>query len=110
MEAVKRIQDNKIIYDITGRVDTQTAPDLQDILDEILNETENQKQIINLVLNLSSVDYLSSAGLRTILHVKKRIDSIEGSSLVIANVQDVVMEIFDMTGFTDFLTFEKFEN
>ncbi len=103
MEINKKCEDNKLTYYIKGRIDTQTAPDLQDEIDKSLKEAEEQKSAIQLVLDLEKVDYMSSAGLRTVLHVKKFIDSLENSSLKLLNVQPPVMEILDMTGFTDFL-------
>lgn len=106
MEAIKKIIDDKTIYDISGRVDTQTAPDLQDILDSDLDNFEQNQTKVNLVLNMKNVEYLSSAGLRTVLHVKKRLDSFENdSSLLIVNEIPEVREVFEMTGFTDFLVF-----
>ncbi|MBQ3093112.1 MAG: STAS domain-containing protein [Clostridia bacterium] len=106
MEAIKKIIDDKTIYDISGRVDTQTAPDLQDILDSDLDNFEQNQTKVNLVLNMKNVEYLSSAGLRTVLHVKKRLDAFENdSSLLIVNEIPEVREVFEMTGFTDFLVF-----
>ncbi len=107
MEFEKKLEGNKLTYYIKGRIDTQTAPDLQEEIDIPLKEAEEQKSGIHLVLDLEKVDYMSSAGLRTILHVKKYIDSIENSSLKLLNVQPPVMEILDMTGFTDFLDLGK---
>lgn len=106
MEAIKKIIDDKTIYDISGRVDTQTAPDLQDILDTDLDNFEQNQEKVNLVLNMKNVEYLSSAGLRTVLYVKKRLDAFENdSSLLIVNEIPEVREVFEMTGFTDFLVF-----
>ena len=106
MEAIKKIIDDKTIYDISGRVDTQTAPDLQDILDSDLDNFEQNQKKVNLVLNMKNVEYLSSAGLRTVLYVKKRLDAFENdSSLLIVNEIPEVREVFEMTGFTDFLVF-----
>ncbi len=101
MEIEKVAQEGKVIYKIKGRIDTQTSPDLQAKLDESFDEGEN-----NLVLDFTEVDYLSSAGLRTILYAQKKVNNIEGGSLVIIKVTPTVMEIFDMTGFTEFLTLE----
>ena len=101
MEIEKVAQEGKVIYKIKGRIDTQTSPDLQAKLDESFDAGEN-----NLVLDFSEVEYLSSAGLRTTLYVQKKVNNIEGASLVIIKVTPAVMEIFDMTGFTEFLTLE----
>lgn len=103
MEVNKKCEGNMITYYIKGRIDTQTAPDLQDEIDISLKEAESQHIGLKLVLDLKEVDYMSSAGLRTILYVKKFIDNMENASLKLLNVQPPVMEILDMTGFTDFL-------
>ncbi len=104
MEISKSREEGKLIYAIEGRIDTQTAPDLQDELDKDFEEIkETGGNVIDLTLDLGNVSYMSSAGLRTVLYTKKKIDSMTGSALHIINVQPAVMEIFDMTGFVDFL-------
>lgn len=98
MEVKKTNEESGTVYHITGRIDTQTAPELQAMLDESFKNNE-----INLVLDFKEVEYMSSAGLRTVLYAQKRVNTISGASMVIINVQPVVMEVFEMTGFTDFL-------
>lgn len=106
MELEKKSLNGKYIYNVTGRVDTQTAPDLQDVFEEDLNNYEQKQEQVQIVLNLQNVEYLSSAGLRAVLYVKKRLDAFENnSSLLIVNEKPEVKEIFEMTGFTDFLSF-----
>ena len=101
MEIEKIAQEGKVVYRITGRIDTQTSPEFQTQLDESFDKGE-----VNLVLDFENVEYLSSAGLRTILYAQKRINGIEGGSMIIVGVGPTVMEVFDMTGFTEFLTLE----
>jgi len=104
VEITKSREGNKVLCSVNGRIDTQTAPDLQDEIHNSFIEAENElENKMELILDFKNVSYMSSAGLRTILHTKKKIDSMAGSSLRIINVQAPVMEIFDMTGFTDFL-------
>lgn len=104
MEMNKTREGNNVIYEVVGRVDTHTAPDLQDEVDRTFEETEqNYDNKISLVLDFAGVDYLSSAGLRAILYIKKKIDTMDDSSLKIINVVPIVMEVFSMTGFSDFL-------
>lgn len=98
MDIEKKIDDGKVIYHIIGRVDTQTAPDLQAALDKGFEEGEK-----DLVLDFVDVQYLSSAGLRTVLYAQKRINTMDGGKMILVNVKPVVMEVFDMTGFSDFL-------
>ena len=106
MDFEKMRDETKVFYDVSGRIDTQTAPDFQDEIDECLAESEKDfENKINLTLNFKDVQYVSSAGLRTLLYIKKKIDKMaENSSFEIINVQPEVMDVFNMTGFTEFLT------
>ena len=82
-----------------GRLDSNSAPEIEEILRE---QVANYDKMI---LNLSSLDYISSAGLRLlkILHMdmKKK-----HGELTIRNCNSLVMEVFEMTGFAGLLTFE----
>lgn len=98
MEIEKKIDDGKVIYHIIGRIDTQSAPELQAALDKGFEEGEK-----DLVLDFIDVQYLSSAGLRTVLYAQKRINTMNEGKMVLVNVKPVVMDVFDMTGFSDFL-------
>lgn len=89
-------EEGKCIYNIKGRVDTQTAPELQKAVDESFAKGEN-----NLIFNFDKVEYLSSAGLRVVLYTQKKCNVTENSSFEIINVNPQVMEVFDMTGFND---------
>lgn len=102
MEIEKVLQGEKTIIYVNGRLDIQTAPEFQDELDEIIGEEKT-----NLVLDLKEVDYVSSAGLRAILYIQKKLDTIEGSTMIVKNVCPDVMEVFEMTGFTEFLKIEN---
>ncbi len=83
---------------LEGRLDTTTAPQLEKFL------IENSDGIKDMVLDLEKLEYISSAGLRVILGAHKRMSKI--GSLKLINVCDEVMEVFDMTGFTDILDIE----
>jgi len=101
----KNREEDKVIYNLSGRLDTQSSPDFQDDLDLTFEQSEKEhNNHIDLVLDFSNLEYMSSAGLRTILYAKKQVDSMESSSIEVINVVPEVMEVFSMTGFTDFLT------
>lgn len=102
MEVEKVQTGEKTVYHVSGRIDTQTSPELQKLLEVGFEEGENK-----VVLDLKETVYLSSAGLRVILYAQKRIDDIKGGSLTVVNVAPVVMEVFNMTGFTDFMKIEE---
>lgn len=99
MEIEKVNQADKTILYVTGRVDTKTAPEFQKVIDDTLDNNE-----LVLEFDFKGVEYLSSAGLRAILYAQKKINTIPHASLTITRVNEDVMEIFNMTGFSDFLT------
>ncbi len=84
---------------LTGRLDTTTAPSLEAVLEELLPTAQE------LVLDLGELEYISSAGLRVILKAQKAMARRGGMRL--RRVPAPVMEVFDVTGFTDLLTIEE---
>lgn len=84
---------------LSGRLDTSTAPELEATLEEVLGNAKK------LTLNLEKLEYISSAGLRVILKAQKAMNGRDGMTLT--HVPEAVMEVFDITGFSDFLTIEK---
>lgn len=101
MELEKITEEGKITLTIRGRIDTQTAPEFQEQLDLLFAEPA-----LNLVLDFKDVEYISSAGLRTVLYAQKRINDMPNSSMKLINVSADVLDVFSMTGFTDFLIIE----
>ena len=88
---------NALEFKLKGRLDTNTSPELEKaIKDE--NITEDL-----VILDFAELDYISSAGLRVLLSTKKNLDSL-GKSLEIHNINDVVKEVFNVTGFINILT------
>lgn len=83
-----------------GHLDTVTAPQLEKVLTE---ETEGVKMLI---FDMKGLEYISSAGLRTLLAASKRMKA-EGGSMVVRHANKDVMEVFTITGFTDILTIEE---
>ena len=94
---IKRNADETII-ELTGRLDTTTAP----ALDKTVNEDVEDAK--NLVLNLKGLEYISSAGLRVLLSAQKKMQKV--GSMKVKNVCEEVMEVFEMTGFADILVIE----
>jgi len=82
---------------IEGRIDTTTAPDFEKEIDSLGDVTD-------LVLDFAGVEYISSAGLRVVLKAQKMMNT-QGKMKLI-NVNDEVMDVFDITGFIDILTIE----
>ena len=83
---------------IEGRLDTTNAADVGMAINDELDG------IRELILDLKDLEYISSMGLRVILELQKRMK--EQGKMKVVNVNDTVMEIFKMTGFTKFMTIE----
>ena len=79
-----------------GRLDTLTAPEMEAAI------RENLKDAAMLVLDFAKLDYISSAGLRVLLTAHKN----TAGKMKITNVNELVREVFDVTGFSDVLTIE----
>ena len=102
MNVSKKAEGTKLTIVISGRVDTTTAPELEN---EIKSSYEG---ITDLVLDFAEVKYISSAGLRVLLSAQK-VMAKQGSMKLI-NVSSDIMEIFEVTGFSDILTIETEDN
>ena len=83
---------------LEGRLDTMTAPELEAELNKDLGSVES------LTLDFSKLDYISSAGLRVLLSAHKAMSSKGG--MKVTHVNEIVREVFDVTGFADILTIE----
>lgn len=92
----KTYENGKIFLAVRGRLDTITAPRLQDILIPSIDEA---KQI---ELDFTELSYMSSAGLRVLL-MGQNTASEKGVLMTLSNVTEEIMEILEMTGFTDIL-------
>ena len=83
---------------VEGRLETTTAPELEAI---VKNELDG---VTELTFDFSKLDYISSAGLRVLLAAQKKMN-VQGS-MKVTNANEIVSEIFDVTGFSDILTLE----
>ena len=92
---IKRNAEETII-ELVGRLDTTTAPVLDKTINEDIGDTNN------LVLNVKGLEYISSAGLRVLLGAQKKMKG----AMKLTAVCELVMEVFEMTGFADILTIE----
>ena len=87
-----------LVIEIVGRLDTTTAPALEKAINEDIGDAKN------LILDMNSLEYISSAGLRVLLAAQKKMQQI--GSMKVIKVREEVMEVFEMTGFADILTIE----
>lgn len=99
MEIKKELINSTLVISLTGRLDTTTAPDLEEVLDSSL------EGITELELNMAGVPYVSSAGLRVVIAAMKRMK--KQGPMKVTHVCDDVYEVLDITGLLDFLTVEK---
>lgn len=100
MEITKTQNGSELIMAIDGRLDTNAAPKLIAQLDEVLVDG-----VEKFVLDMKACDYVASSGLRAILSAQKKMNSLQGT-MIVKNVVSDVMEVFEMTGFSDILDFE----
>lgn len=87
-----------LTIDVNGRLDTTTAPALETVLSEAL------EGVTDLTFNFEGLEYISSAGLRVLLAAQKRMN--RQGAMRVKNVCGEIREVFDITGFSDFLTIE----
>ncbi len=94
----RNLSGSSLTIAITGRLDTATAPQLEGEL------KRSVAGVMELVFDFAGLEYISSAGLRVLLSAQKVMN--RQGSMVIRNVNDVVSEVFEVTGFADILTIE----
>ena len=94
----KNANGNELVIALEGRLDTTTAPQLDEDLKTSLNGVQD------LVFDFAKLEYISSAGLRILLAAQKIMN--KQGKMVVKNVSEEVKEIFEVTGFSDILTIE----
>ena len=99
MNITKSVNGTVLTVTISGRLDTSTAPSLETELKDSLNG------ITELVFDISGLDYISSAGLRVLLSALKAMNAQKGTMRV-TGANEMIREIFDVTGFSDILILE----
>ena len=98
LNIVKEQKDTTLTVFLEGRLDTTTSPELEKML------KENLDGMTELILDFEKLEYISSAGLRVLLSAQKTMN--RQGKMKLIHVQDAVREIFEVTGFLDFLTVE----
>ena len=96
MEIKKTLEDSKLIVALEGRLDTTTAPELEEALKDELEKVDS------ITCDFEKLEYISSAGLRVLLTAQKTMNA--KGAMTICNVNSDIMEVFDITGFGDILT------
>lgn len=98
MTIEKLVNGNAAVLKIIGMLDTETAPELEAVIDSEL------VGIHDLTLDFEALEYVSSAGLRVILKAQKMMNA--AGKMKVVHVNESIMEIFEITGFTSILTIE----
>lgn len=98
MEIQKTLNGTALTVAVEGRLDTTTSPKMEE---ELRNSIDG---ITDLVLDFGKLEYISSAGLRVLLAMQKIMN--RQGKMMLKNVGDVVMEVFEVTGFVDILNIE----
>ena len=100
MDIFKTYEDDKLTVAIKGRLDTFTAADFTE---QLAGDFEGLKE---LVLDFTDLEYLSSAGLRALMSCQKKLKAVDGS-LTVKNPNEMVQDVFELTGFDKILRIEK---
>lgn len=94
----KNLNETELTLSLSGRLDTTTAPRLEMELKASLDNVDS------LIMDFKELEYISSAGLRVLLSAQKVMN--KQGKMVIRHVNDTILEVFEVTGFTDILTIE----
>jgi len=92
----KTLENGAAVFALEGRLDTVTAPELEQALKEALDGVNE------LTLDFEKLEYISSAGLRVLLSAQKTMS--KQGEMKVVHVNEAIMEIFEVTGFSDILT------
>lgn len=98
MNIIKNTEGKTLNIALEGRLDTTTAPQLEAELKQSIADNAE------LNLDFAKLEYISSAGLRVLLAAQKVMN--KQGKMIIRNVNDVISEVFEVTGFADILTIE----
>ena len=98
MNITKSMNGTNLTVVLEGRLDTTTAPELEKELKDVADSVNE------LTLDFSKLDYISSAGLRVLLSAHKTMSKKGG--MKVTHVNEIVSEVFDVTGFADILNIE----
>lgn len=99
MTITKNTENGVLTLALEGRLDTNTAPELEKEISVSLTA-----DVQTLILDLKDLEYISSAGLRVLLAAQKKMN--KQGNMVVKNANDMIMDVFQVTGFVDILTIE----
>jgi len=97
MEVIEKKQNDISIFEVSGRLDSNTSPELEKQLFDAI-----EKGSKNVIVDFEDLDYISSAGLRVILKATKTLKGSDGI-FVLCSLKDYVKEVFEISGFDSYL-------
>lgn len=103
MNITKRMNDDVLIIDLEGNLDTATATEAGDKFQEIIKD-----EYLKVIVNLEKTDYIASSGLRVFLMLAKELDKINGKAKF-CNLNSVIEQVFEFSGFDSFIDVYKTE-
>lgn len=98
LDIKKTIEGEKALLELSGRIDSNTAVKLEQAVKASIDG------VTELTLDMKETEYISSAGLRVLLAAQKQMN--KQGKMKVLNVNETVMEVFEITGFADILTIE----
>lgn len=99
MEIVNKAEGTKMTMEISGWLDTQTSPQLEEALSAL------DDSVTSLVFDFAKLEYISSAGLRQVIAAYKKMADKDGFKII--NISDEVYDVFKLTGFDQKINIEK---
>ncbi len=100
MEIATREFKRSTVIEVSGRIDSATAPQLASVLNDLIEEGQ-----YNLVLDMGDTEFISSAGLRVLIDTQKMVRHLNRGELVLADVPKPICEAFDLAGFVPLFKF-----
>lgn len=98
MTITKNLKGSELTIALEGRLDTNTSPELEATVKSSLGGVDS------LIFDMEKLEYISSAGLRVLLYAQKTMNT--QGNMKLRNVNELINEIFEVTGFSDILTVE----
>ena len=92
--------EDQVLIELSGRIDSNNSPEVEKKIDEILGGQTG----LPVTVNAEGLEYISSAGLRVLLAAQKIM--MKQGEMRVVHVNETIMEIFEVTGFSDILTIE----
>lgn len=105
MKIDREREGENLILRVSGRLETSTAPKLQEVIDNELQAVDDNEQedLSNLQIDMEQLEYVSSAGLRVLLSATRKMNA-RGGTMVVENANANIQDVFKITGFDTILT------